>query len=95
VLDRQAGDGHSNRPQPVGNPGNPFVATHCRKPECNGFVESCGRDLGRMAHALQVGYGNPAAFDCQKEWQFTTFAFSSLSCDNGNNGNHARWWRSR
>lgn len=58
VLDRHASDGYANRRQPVGNPGNPFVTAHRRQPECNGFVKSCGRDLGSLADALQIGYGD-------------------------------------
>jgi hypothetical protein len=53
---------------------------HCRKPERNSFIKSYGRDLGGMADSLQVGYGNPAAFDCHKEWQFVIFAFCSSRC---------------
>ena len=58
VLDWYGRYGYANGRQPVGNPGNPFVTAHRRQPECNGFVKSCGRDLGSMADALQIGYGD-------------------------------------
>ena len=58
--------GNANRREPLWDPGNPFVAAYRGQSECNRFVKSRSRDLGGMADAFQIGYGDAARLDCHK-----------------------------